>query len=69
MSDPQPTTAPGEGITSNEFLESSIDWAIAHLGEARHRLKVGELDQFHAAIRKFGACAKALLDTVPEVRS
>jgi hypothetical protein len=69
MSAEQPQTAPGDGITSNEFLESSIDWAIAHLGEARWWLKAGDEAQFHAAIRKLDACTNALLDTLPEVRS
>jgi hypothetical protein len=68
MSRPEPTVAPGDGVKSTEFIESSIEWAVHHLDEARHRLKAGEIPEFHCAIRKFGACAKALLDTVPEVR-
>lgn len=69
MSPDQPQMAPGEGIPSSEFLDSSIDWAIAHLGEARHWLRVGNEAQFHAAIRKLDASTNALLDSLPEVQS
>lgn len=69
MTKVEPQSPPGGGTSSTEFIESSITWAIYHLDEARRRLKAGEIPEFHCAFRKFGACAKALLDTVPEVRS
>lgn len=69
MNKPEPIVASGDGVNSNEFIEASIAWAIHYLDEARHRLKAGEVPEFHCAIRKFGGCVKALLDTVPEVRA
>lgn len=56
-------------IEADAFLDGSITWAIHHLGEARRQLHARDHAAFHEAIRKFGACAKALLDTVPEVRT
>jgi len=67
MSEGFPAAPPGEGIDSREFMENAICWAVHHLTVARERLNVGDHTEFHSAMQRFGACAKAMLDTLPEV--
>lgn len=67
--EPLPITDLGASSNSSDFFETSAVWAILHLREALTRFNAGEQAEFRRAMQKFGACAKAMLDTLPEVGS